>query len=130
MSIDRREALGFTLIEVMVALFVVVFALSALMLKTMTIVDSTAYLHDKTVANWVALNQLELARLANQQSNQLVTGETTGEESMVGQQWYWRITPKNPSDGFVQLHVSVAKDREVADPIVTVIGLIDRYHRQ
>lgn len=126
----RRTALsGFTLVEVMVALFVVVFALSALMLKTMTIVDSTAYLHNKTVAHWVALNQLELARLSNQQSNQLLTEQTSGEQSMVGRQWFWQIKPvKTANNGFMQLQVSVGLDRELEQPIVTVMGMIDRYH--
>ena len=122
---------GFTLVEVMVALFVVVFALSALMLKTMTIIDSTAYLHNKTVAHWVALNQLELARLSNLQTNQLLTDEINGEQPMVGQQWFWRIRPiKTANSGFVQLQVSVGLDRELEQPIVTVMGMIDRYHRR
>ena len=126
---SRVHASGFTLVEVMVALFVVVFALSALMLKTMTIVDSTAYLHNKTVAHWVALNQLELARLSNQQSNQLLTEQTSGEQAMVGQQWFWRIKPiKTANNGFMQLQVSVGLDRELEQPIVTVMGMIDRYH--
>lgn len=122
---------GFTLIEVMVALFVVVFTLSALMLKTMSIVDNTAYLHNKTVAHWVALNQLELARLNNQQTNQLLSSETSGVENMVGQQWFWRIKPiTTANSGFVQLQVSVALEREVEQPIVTVMGMIDSYHRR
>lgn len=127
----NKASRGFTLIEVMVALFVVAMAVSALMLKMMSLVDNTAYLESKTVASWVAMNQLELERLANQHTNQLLTDEKTGQETMVGRDWYWRIKPiKTANNGFIQLQVSVSLSADVSDPVVTMTTLADRYHQQ
>ena len=120
---------GFTLVEVMVSLLIVATAISALLVQMMGNVDSTAYLRDKTIAHWVALNQLELAYLENRHSNQLIDRERSGSEEMAGREWYWTITPKKTAaDDFLQLEVSVRADENDDSALVTVIGLIDRFH--
>lgn len=121
---------GFTLIEVMIAMLVVGLAVSALLVRMAGYVDSTAYLRDKSIAQWVALNQLTLERLANQKSNRLVDSEKTGSESMAGREWFWRLTPvETGAEGFVQLEVTVFRDAAREDPVATIIGYIDSYHR-
>lgn len=134
----RRPALrqqGFTLIEVMVALFIVVVAISALMINSMAIIDSTAHLQSKTVAHWVALNQVELARLKNSKSNRLPTQESRGSEEMVGREWFWVLKPvKTANDGFVQIQLSVFDEEpsigeQQDDAVITVMAMLDRYHR-
>ena len=125
----KKQKLGFTLIEVMIAMFIVATAISALMLKMMSIVDDTVYLEQKTVAHWVAMNQLELLRIKNQHTNQLLTEEISGEEDMAGRQWYWRAKPvKTGDDGFIQIEMSVSDGAE-DEPIMTVMSLTDRYHK-
>ncbi|MFT5692890.1 MAG: general secretion pathway protein I [Oceanicoccus sp.] len=127
-SVGGRES-GFTLVEVMVALLIVAVAISALLFQMMSNIDNTAYLRDKTIAHWVALNQLELVYLENQNSNQLIDRERRGSEEMVGRDWFWRIKPvQSLADGFVQLQVSVRLDDTEESAIVTVMGLIDSYH--
>lgn len=121
---------GFTLVEVMAALFIVALAVSALLLQMMSYGDSTAYLRDKTIAHWVALNQLELAQLANRHTNQLLLEEKAGVEKMANRDWYWRITPKKTAaTGFVQLQVAVFSDRDEQNRLISVSGHIDQYHR-
>jgi general secretion pathway protein I len=120
---------GFTLVEVMVALAIVAVAISALLVQIMGNVDSIGYLRDKAVAQWVALNQLELVYLENNHSNKLISRERSGIETMGGRDWYWKIKPKQTAaDGFLQMQVSVRANEDDESALVTVNGLIDRYH--
>ncbi len=127
-SNSRNRYAGFTLVEVMVAFLIVAVAISALLFQMMGNIDNTAYLRDKTIAHWVALNQLELVQLENKQNNQLINSERSGVEEMVGRQWYWRIRPvRTQAEGFLQLEVSVS-DTDDDSALVTIIGLIDQFH--
>lgn len=120
---------GFTLVEVMVALMIVAVAVSALLFQIMHNLDHAAYLRDKTLAHWVALNQLEYARIANQQSNQLPQREQSGEVAMASRQWQWRSVPKKTAaEGFIQLQIVVADSRDPDHPLATVTGLLDSFH--
>lgn len=87
---DRRA--GFTLIEVMVALLVLALALAALQLRISQQLDSAAYLRDKTIAQWVALNQLELLRISTRLGNTPPQATMTGTAQMAGRTWYWELT--------------------------------------
>ena len=55
---------GFTLIEVMVALTVVAVTLPALLFLLSQQIDGTAYLRDRSVAQWVAADRVAEVRLA------------------------------------------------------------------
>jgi general secretion pathway protein I len=120
---------GFTLVEVMVALVIVAVSISALLVQIMGNIDNAAYLRDKTIAHWVALNQLELAYLENQHSNQLINRERSGTETLAGREWYWQMLPKETAnEAFLQLQVSVRLDPDDEAALVTVAGLIDQFH--
>ena len=59
-----QQQRGFTLIEVLVALFIVALGIGAL-LSTLTSAATTIdHLRDKSFAEWIALNQITQARLA------------------------------------------------------------------
>ncbi|WP_339339265.1 type II secretion system minor pseudopilin GspI [uncultured Oceanicoccus sp.] len=126
-----NQSHGFTLVEVMVALIIVAVTVSSLLFQIMSTINSTAYLRMQTVAHWVALNQLELVYLENSKSNRLITDQRSGTEKMAGKQWFWRIKPiKTENNNFLQVVVSVYSDEDDQESsIVSVTGLIDRYHR-
>jgi general secretion pathway protein I len=78
---------GFTLIEVMVALVVVALGMSALLETLGSAADTATWLRDKTMAQWIAFNQLDTTRL----SGILPTdGTTNGELDYAGRHWRWR----------------------------------------
>lgn len=124
---------GFTLVEVMVAVMVIAISISALLFQMMSTVDDTGYLRDKTIAEWVALNQLELAYLENNASNKLPDRETSGSETMGGRTWYWHLKPVKPADqksadSFRQLKVTVALSEDDDSSLITITGLVDKLH--
>ncbi len=133
-------AAGFTLIEVMVALLVLAFAMAALQLRIGQTLDSAAYLRDKTIAQWVALNQLELLRISPRFGNAPLEQQTTGTSTMAGRTWYWAITPQTAPDIAVgdaaisapsMVLISVSAENAVAaraSPIVSLTGVTDASH--
>lgn len=126
-----RQQQGFTLVEVMVAMMIVALALTALMVNIGGLIDNTSYLQKKTIAHWVALNELELERINNRVTNNMLTNEKSGETEMVGRQWYWRIKPiKTANEGFLQLQINVYDDEEMTDSLVSALTLVDRYHKK
>ena len=88
-SLVPRALLGFTLVEVMVALAVVAVALPALLLTLSQQLDGLRYLEDRTHAQWVAANRLAELRLVVGAKGSLQTGRVSGTEEMAGRSWYW-----------------------------------------
>lgn len=135
---DSRN--GFTLIEVMVALLVLALAMSALQLRIGQTIDSAAYVRDKTIAQWVALNQLELLRVAARFGNPPPEQQLTGTATMAGRTWYWVITPQLPtgitlgetpinSPAMLAIAVSAEDfDAALASPLVNLTGVMDAWH--
>jgi general secretion pathway protein I len=81
-----RDARGFTLVEVLVALMVIAMGLAALMVAVSGTARSSAYLRDKTLAQWIALNRLTEVRL-----NMTKFGQNTdkGELDFAGRTWHY-----------------------------------------
>ena len=125
---------GFTLIELLVALFVLALALGALQLRISTYLDNGAYLRDKTVANWVALNQLELLRSVQRVGAAPPTGVQEGMVAMAGRTWYWVLIPQEqsaPETGIVTFVIGVSADSPIAAqtaPIVSLTGVTDAWN--
>jgi general secretion pathway protein I len=77
---------GFTLIEVLVALAIVVIGMSALLGAMTSAADTSIYLRDKMFAEWVALNRVEEVRL---QFRKPAKGKSDGEVEYAGRKWRW-----------------------------------------
>ena len=125
------QARGFTLVEVLVAVAIVAMAVTAVLIAMMRQVDGSVYLRDKLVAEWVALNQAELALLANRHSNQLPPEKRSGSEEMAGRTWYWHAQRQRAqADGFTQLEISVsAEEDSKAAPLASIALVLDQFHR-
>lgn len=97
---------GFTLVEVMVALAIVAFGLSALFSTTTQTVQASAYLREKTLAQWIALNRITEARLEGKPPED---EDMSGELEYAGESWRWELkTIATPVRGIVRLEARVA----------------------
>jgi len=78
------KARGFTLIEVMVALFVIALGVGALLTTLVSAADNVAYLRDRSFAQWIAFNRLAEIRLAGTRP---AAGTRTEPVEYAGQNW-------------------------------------------
>jgi type II secretion system protein I len=123
------RSVGFTLIEVLVALAIVAIGMAAV-LGTLTSSASTVlYLRDKTLAQWIALNHIAEQRLQNTPGQAPQTGNSDGDVDYAGSKWHWRQEIVATSiQGMVRLDVMVRPADSKADNdhgwYVTLSGII------
>ena len=86
---------GFTLIEVMVAFMVIVISLSAIIDSTSSSTWRASYLKEKTIAGWIAQNQVALYRAKKTWSS---ASNSSGDVSMAGQEWEWKMQVSKTDD--------------------------------
>ena len=86
---------GFTLIELLVALAVLGIALGALLAGLARYADQTGYLRQKTIAVWVAHNQLVTVELEPALPG---SGTRDGSTEMGGVEWPWQQTVNTTQD--------------------------------
>lgn len=123
---------GFTLVEVLVALAIVGLALPAMLFFVGGVADNTAYLRDKTVAQWIAANRYAEASLIRRLKGELLKGTSDGSVEMVNGEWRWLIDSHESNvEGIQQLDISVYRDKtgnitEDDAPLVTLQGLLEQ----
>ena len=121
-----RAFLGFTLVEVMVALAVVAVALPALLVTLSQQLDGLRYLEDRTHAQWVAANRLAELRLVVGAKGSLQTGLISGTEELAGRSWYWWSEGMETGvPGFFRYEIVVSDQEDgEASPIHTLDGYL------
>ena len=77
---------GFTLIEVMVALAIIAIALSSLIKASGSHTSSAAYLKSKTLAHYVAMNEVAELHTKKRWPD---LGTTQNSTEMAGHEWFW-----------------------------------------
>ena len=90
-----RTVCGFTLLEVLVAMAVLVFALAALWKALNQGIAVTDALPDRVVARWVAHNRIVLSQAGGQWPDARVY---QGSEEMAGRTWYWEEEVRTTSE--------------------------------
>lgn len=99
---------GFTLLEVLIALAVLAVALASLVKGIGGNASNEAYLRDKTLAQWVAMNVVAEMQLEEKWPSK---GKKQGSESMGGYEWFWRSEISDTFDEDVRrLEVKVRPD--------------------
>jgi general secretion pathway protein I len=115
----RKKMQGFTLIEVMVALTVVAVTLPALLFLLSQQIDGTAYLRDRSIAQWVAADRVAEVRLAVAKSQRARKGVIAGASDRAGRTWNWRSEIRDtPVPGFMRLTVTVTGEEEEDDAVL------------
>ena len=98
---------GFTLIEVLVALAIVAIGMAAVLEAVGSSADTATYMREKTLAQWIALNQVATTRLQVQQPSK---GTSDGELDYAGRHWRWHqeVTDADlPVPGMLRIDVTV-----------------------
>ena len=79
---------GFTLLEVMFALLFIAITMGAVIESGANSTMRSSYLKEKTIANWVAQNQLVLYRAKKTWTNE---SNKSGTVEMGGVDWRWKM---------------------------------------
>jgi len=122
----KKITLGFTLVEVMVALAVVAVALPALMFSLHQQIDGTVYLRDKSLAHMIAANKLAEMRIMARAKEQLLKGKDSGTTEFADRQWDWHINSTEtelPNFYRVEIKVSEAEVEE-GNALYTLVGFL------
>jgi len=115
---------GMTLIEVMVAL--AVFSLAALSVVTVASehLRSIDYLEQKTLAMWVANNQLTELELVGKLPGY---GIKKGKVEYAGSTWFWqRETLKTADDSFRSINIRVFNREDAEDALADLSSYMVR----
>ena len=83
-----RNLKGFTLIEVMFALLIVALTMGAIVETGGYAARRTSQLTEKTIASWIAQNQVTLYRAKNTWTT---ASNKTGTVEMADKQWQWKM---------------------------------------
>jgi general secretion pathway protein I len=91
----RRATRGFTLIEVMIALLIIVVGAAAVINTSTESAWKSAQLWQRTVAGWVAQNQLAEFRARRTWSNDR---SQSGRVEMANAEWRWQLRASDTDD--------------------------------
>ena len=115
---------GFTLIEVMVALTIIAISLGALLNTSGTQANSATYLKHKTLAHWVAVNELTQIRISKSFPD---VGDKKGSTTMANNEWFWiRTTKKTEDDNARQITFTLYEDKDYEKNITSLSGYANR----
>lgn len=115
---------GFTLVEVLVALVVLVLGVLAAARSVGLSVDTTETVRLKLLADWVAENRLEEHRARR---DWLQPGSSEGEQVQDGERMHWREqVSETPNVRFRRLQVLVSRAGVAGETLATLDGMLMR----
>ena len=115
---------GFTLLEILVALAVIAIALAAIVGETVQRLGNAARLTDRTLAHWVAMNQVTTQQLS---TSWPAVGVTTGSVELANREWFWSLKISATEDADVRrIDVEVRPFKSDENPMSTAIAYLER----
>ena len=121
---DKSRLLAFTLLEIMVAMAIIAITMGAIIENSTASNRNAQYLRDKTIAGWVAMNQIALIRAKREWGSQ---SNKQGIEEMAGREWSWKMRIMKTDDpNLRRLEVSVFPQNDEQQALVTRTGFIGK----
>lgn len=106
----KNKALGFTLMEVLIALAIVSIALTALIKAMGQNITTMNRVKEKTISHWVAMQGIAMVQLGLLQISP--SQETTQDTLMLGEHWYWRAQlGTTPQKGVQRITILVSANK-------------------
>ncbi len=113
---------GFTLLEVIVALAVIAFALGAAVSAVSGNTRNAAGLQQRTYAHWVAANKLAELHLSRQWP---ATRTTRGSSLLARHEWFWEMRVQETPDRSVRrVDIAVRAAEDDDSPVTSLTGFV------
>ena len=118
MKRERTQRQGYSLMEAMVALFVLAVASTGLLLATRSHIDSVGGLEDRVTAQWIAENRLAELNLGDPAAAQT-------RVEMLGRRWSVEVTRTATDDpDLIAVEIAVSREGGAAS-LARLSGFID-----
>lgn len=124
MRASRQSA--FTLLEIMVALTIIAITLGAIIENTTASNRNAQYLRDKTIASWIAMNQITLIRAKRQWTSK---SNKQGDVEMANRVWRWEMRiqkTENVNMRRLEIDVYSAEDEDQNQPLASMTGFLGK----
>jgi len=122
-----KKSLGFTLIEVMLAMAVFSIAGIALLNAAVNNARNIGHLEDKMFANWVAANQLVSAHLIERWPPK---NNLKGNVELAGRTWFWQQKVAKTQDKNMReivMEIRLKEDDELAiSSLTTFVSMVEK----
>jgi general secretion pathway protein I len=119
---EQQRYAGFTLVEVLVALVIVALGLLAAFGQLSQSVSAATRLRDKTLAHWIATDQLTALRLGRKFP---AVGESSDDVEMARSDWRYTIrVTKTPVENLRRVDISVSFADRPNSEVATVTGFL------
>ncbi len=121
-EIDSPGYRGMTLVEVLVALFIVALALGAAISVVDEGITHVAYMKQRTLAHWVAMNKATELQLPG---GEAALGERSGTELMGGEEWHWVLrVMQTPDPNLRRAEIEVRSAPDETQPLATLTAYV------
>ena len=116
----RRAIAGFTLVEVLAALVIVSLGMLGVIQAVSQTANNGAYLRDRTVAHWIAMNRVTEVRL---EPKEPTVGTDSDDIEMAGRKWRWSMeVTQTAVESIRRIDVEVALAEAKDEPLAFVSG--------
>ncbi len=120
---------GFTLVEIMIALAIFAIVSAALIRNASMTVYQTALIQERTLAWWVAENEIaELRSAPRDEKNYPSVGRKSKNVRMGDIDWEVQVDIKSTkNENMRRIEVAVFQEQDLDSPIVTLSGFVGKH---